>query len=344
MGNAVLKPFGIPRASEVGHAPHSPDELRLLLRQSLEQGLIGPGEQEYAENVFAFGERRARQVMVPRPQVDFVTTSQGAREAARLATASGHTRLPLCDPEHGLDRPLGIINAKDLLEAVLAGREPPLDELARPLRRVSESIMLDELLGELRRERRHVALVVDEHGTTIGLVTLEDVIEELAGEIEDEFDAGATPLLRRDGAAVIVDGAAPLNAVASLTPYRCIAPGAGSGSARRCSRCLCARSRARRRAAGAELRPSGRRPRALGLRLRGALLRLHGGTRLRRVRARARVPGYRCADRVGRLLNRAGRAGPGTYLLARPRPAITLCAPSEAWLRTRWVDTRIPAC
>jgi CBS domain containing-hemolysin-like protein len=98
MGNAVLKPFGIPRASEVGHAPHSPEELRLLLRQSLEQGLIEPGEQEYAENVFAFGERRARQVMVPRPQVDFVTTGQGVREAVRLATSSGHTRLPLCDP------------------------------------------------------------------------------------------------------------------------------------------------------------------------------------------------------------------------------------------------------
>jgi CBS domain containing-hemolysin-like protein len=90
-----------------------------------------------------------------------------------------------------------VINAKDLLEAVLAGREPPLEELARPLKRVSESIMLDELLAELRRERRHVALVADEHGTTIGLVTLEDVIEELVGEIEDEFDAGVTPLLRR---------------------------------------------------------------------------------------------------------------------------------------------------
>jgi CBS domain containing-hemolysin-like protein len=215
MGNVVLKPFGIPRASEAGHAPHSSNELRLLLRQSLEQGLIEPAEQEYAENVLALGELRARQVMVPRPQVDFVTTSQGVRDAAQLATASGHTRLPLCDAEHGLDRPLGVVNAKDLLEAVLEGREPPLDELARPLTRVPESIALDELLAELRRERRHVALVADEHGTTIGLVTLEDVIEELVGEIEDEFDPGATPLLRRDGDEVIVDGAAPLNAVAA---------------------------------------------------------------------------------------------------------------------------------
>jgi CBS domain containing-hemolysin-like protein len=132
MGNVVLKPFGIPRASEVGHAPHSTEELRLLLHQSLEQGLIEPEEQAYAENVFAFGERRARPVMVPRPQVDFVTTSQGVREAARLATESGHSRLPLCHPEHGLDHPLAVINAKDLLEAVLAGREPPLEEWRAP--------------------------------------------------------------------------------------------------------------------------------------------------------------------------------------------------------------------
>jgi CBS domain containing-hemolysin-like protein len=75
--------------------------------------------------------------------------------------------------------------------------------------------MLDKLLAELRRERRHVALVDDEHGTTIGLVTLEDVIEELVGEIEDEFDASATELIRRDGGAVIVDGVAQLNAVAA---------------------------------------------------------------------------------------------------------------------------------
>jgi CBS domain containing-hemolysin-like protein len=215
LGNIVLKPFGIPPASEAGHEPHSSQELRLLLRESREQGLIDAGEQEYAENVLAFGARRARQVMVPRSQIRYVTSNQNLRDAAQVATESGHTRLPLGDPERGLDAPLGVVNAKDLLEAVLAGTNPSLQELARPLKRVPESIALDELLAELRRERRHLALVADEFDTTTGLVTIEDVIEELVGEIEDEFDPGATPLIRREGDSFTVDGAAPLGAVAA---------------------------------------------------------------------------------------------------------------------------------
>lgn len=109
------------------------------------------------------------------------------------------------------------MNAKDLLRAVLAGDEPPLEVFARPLERVSESMRIDELLAQLRADRRHVALVVDEHGTTVGLVSLEDVIEEIVGEIEDEFDPREEEgelVIERDGA-LIVKGSAPLHLVAS---------------------------------------------------------------------------------------------------------------------------------
>jgi CBS domain containing-hemolysin-like protein len=215
MGNLTVKPFGIPPASEVGHTPHTEEELRLLLRESLKAGLIEPVEQAYAENVLVFGDRRARQIMVPRPEIDFVSTNATLRDAALLATSSGHTRLPICDPKAGLEAPLGVINAKDLLDRLLAGTEPTLVELARPLRRVSESTRIDELLVELRRTHHHIVLVADEHGTTVGLVTLEDILEELVGEIEDEFDSGDVELFSRDQLGVRISGAAPLEAAAA---------------------------------------------------------------------------------------------------------------------------------
>jgi CBS domain containing-hemolysin-like protein len=176
--------------------------------------LIDADEREFAENVFGFGDRRARQIMVPRPEVDFVTTDQSLREAAAVATRSGHTRLPLCEPEGGLDRVVGSVNAKDILRAVMedAGIRPA--DLARPLKRVSESILVDELLRDLRRDRQHVALVVDEHGTVIGLVSLEDILEEIVGDISDEFDREEAETFEwRDGS-LVVSGSAPIHLVA----------------------------------------------------------------------------------------------------------------------------------
>ncbi|MGH3021381.1 MAG: hemolysin family protein, partial [Gaiellaceae bacterium] len=214
LGNLVLKPFGVPPAREVGHAPHSEDELRTLLKQSLAEGLIDADEREFAENVFGFGDRRARQIMVPRPEVVILSTEDTLREAAVRATGTGHTRLPLCEPDGGLDSAVGVVNAKDILKAIIEEQDARLAELARPLRRVSESTLIDELLRDLRRDRQHVALVVDEHGTVIGLVTLEDILEEIVGEITDEFDAEEVDLLSWREGALVVAGAAPIHLVA----------------------------------------------------------------------------------------------------------------------------------
>ena len=214
LGNLVLKPFGVPAAREVGHAPHSEDELRALLRQSLAEGLIDPDEREFAENVFGFGDRRARQIMVPRREVDLITTDGTLREAAARATETGHTRLPLVEPESGLDGAIGVVNAKDILRALMEDAGTRLTDLARPLKRVSASVLVDELLRDLRRDRQHVALVVDEHGTVIGLVSLEDILEEIVGDISDEFDRDEGETVEwRDGS-LVVDGSAPIHLVA----------------------------------------------------------------------------------------------------------------------------------
>ena len=210
MGNLLLKPFGIPPASEAGHAPHSEQELRALLLQSQDEGLIGRDDRDLTENVFAFGDERAREIMIPRREIDFVTVDDDVRAVARFAMGSGHTRLPLCEPKGGLDAPVGLIHVKDLVEAALDQRQMALVDVARPLARVSESTLLSELLRDLRGQRQHIALVADEHGTTTGLVTLEDILEELVGEIEDEFDAHADDEITHDEGAALVDGGASL--------------------------------------------------------------------------------------------------------------------------------------
>jgi CBS domain containing-hemolysin-like protein len=220
LGNLVLKPFGIPPASEAGHAPHSEDELRTLLRESREGGLIEQDEQQLSEAALVFGDRRAREVMTPRAEIDYVSTDQTPREIAEKAMQSGHTRLPLVEAGQGLEDAVGFINAKDLLRVAFGRDEPDVRSLARPLALVPESSRLDAVLRAMRRDRRHLALVLDEHGTVVGLVTLEDILEELVGEIEDEFDPRAREMIRVEDGGLRIDGAAPLRLVAERLGMR----------------------------------------------------------------------------------------------------------------------------
>lgn len=214
LGNLLLKPFGIPPASEAGHAPHTEDELRTLLSQSEREGLIGADEGAYSQNVLTFGDRRAREIMVPRPDVQFVTNDQTVTEVVERIEATGLSRLPLCRYDGGLDAAVGVLHAKDLLLAAVGGTDDGIEKLARPVEIVPESLLLDQLLEQLRRGREHLALVVDEHGTVIGIATLEDVLEEIVGEIEDEFDHDESPPITRDGGSWTVAGSASVRLVA----------------------------------------------------------------------------------------------------------------------------------
>jgi CBS domain-containing protein len=213
MGNLVLKPFGIPPASEAGHAPHSEDELRQLLRESHEGGLIQADESELSEAALVFGDLRAGEVMQPRHEIDYVTTTDTIDQVIGTAMPTGRTRLPLVEHDGDLDHALGVINAKDLLPAAL-GQSIELHARARPLPRVAEGTRVDEVLRDMRRQQRHLGLVVDEHGTVTGLLTLEDVLEELVGEIDDEFDPAAEQLIQRRDGELRVDGSAPVRLVA----------------------------------------------------------------------------------------------------------------------------------
>jgi CBS domain containing-hemolysin-like protein len=224
LGNLVLKPFGIPPASEAGHAPHSEDELRQLLRESRQGGMIGGPEQQLSDAALVFGDRRVREVMRPRAEIDFVLTSDDLRTAAEKALRSGHTRMPACERDGELESAPGVVNAKDLLRIALDGDGLRVADVLRPLSRVSESSRVDEVGRQMRRERRHIALVVDEHGTVTGLVTLEDILEELVGEIEDEFDTAEEAPVREEDGTLRIDGGAPVRVVADRLGVRIEAP------------------------------------------------------------------------------------------------------------------------
>jgi CBS domain containing-hemolysin-like protein len=210
MGNLLLKPFGIPPAREAGHAPVSEDELRTLVRESAAGGEIEEEEQRFTENVLTFGDRRVREVMMPRGRIVFVTTDAGHDDAVAVVRESGLTRLPLCEADKGLDAPLGLLHVKDML---VNGSGTSLKEIARPLERVPESMLIDELLERLRKLREHFALVVDEHGTVVGLITLEDILEEIVGEIEDEFDPEEREPMREESEGLVIAGWAPVRLV-----------------------------------------------------------------------------------------------------------------------------------
>jgi CBS domain containing-hemolysin-like protein len=133
LGNVVLKPFGIPPASEAGGEPHSEAELQSIIAQSRRSGELEPEEQAFASGAFTFGDRRAREVMVPRAHVHALDAGCDRRAAARLAAEFGHRRLPVCE-QGDLDRVLGAVHLIDLAASLAADHDGELGDLVRPLR------------------------------------------------------------------------------------------------------------------------------------------------------------------------------------------------------------------
>ncbi|MBI4870272.1 MAG: HlyC/CorC family transporter [Candidatus Riflebacteria bacterium] len=194
---ATLRLFGItPRGGE--EAAHSEEELRFLLAESARSGVLSTGEKDLLDKVFRFSDRTARQILVPAAEVVFLSLSRPLEENLARAKAEGYTRYPLA--EDGLDSVLGMLHIRDLL-----GREKEfkssrdLVKVRRDILVVPETVNAHKLLNLFRKKHLHMAIVVDEFGVTGGLVTLEDVLEELVGEIQDEFDPDQSPHLRSVG-------------------------------------------------------------------------------------------------------------------------------------------------
>jgi len=164
------------------------EELKMLVSVGEEEGVLEEEEREMIHGIFEMGDMRVREVMVPRTDLVAIEANEPVEKAVDLVTKHGHTRIPLY--EGNLDHIVGVLYAKDLLRAVVRGEQKSLRDIARKPYFTPESNLVQDVLRDLRKNRVHMAIVVDEYGGTAGAVTIEDIIEEIVGPIQDEYDIG----------------------------------------------------------------------------------------------------------------------------------------------------------
>ncbi len=203
-GNGLLRLLGIHPAS--GHERvHSVQELKMLIEASQEEGVLQKDEEQMLRAVFDLRSRRAEEVMVPRTEMVCVPATATVAELADLAEHTALTKFPVF--EEDLDHILGVVYLKDILWPIREGRT---DRTARDLMRealfLPETISVADLLAQFRRARQHIAILVDEYGGTAGLVTLEDLLEEIVGEIGDLFEPSLPHIQRLPDGSVLLDG------------------------------------------------------------------------------------------------------------------------------------------
>ncbi len=185
LGNALTPGRGFrngPFASEI--------ELREVVDLAQQRGVVADEERKMIQSVFELGDTAAREVMVPRTEMVWIESHKSAAQATSLAIRSGHSRIPVVGGD--VDDVLGVVYLKDLVRrtyySASAARDITVAEVMRPAVFIPDSKALDDLLKEMQRDRVHIAMLVDEYGATAGLVTIEDVLEEIVGEIADEYD------------------------------------------------------------------------------------------------------------------------------------------------------------
>src|SRR5574344_102134 len=185
-GHIILKVLRIPHAS-TSHLAHSIDELNMLINASYKEGVLHETEKDMLHNVFKFSDLTAKQVMIPRTDMACVPSDISYVELSKITSENQYTRYPVY--EDNLDHITGIIHVKDLYAHSLKKESFSVKQLLRPVLLVPETITMDNLVREFKKCQGQMAIVIDEFGGTSGLITLEDVLEEIFGEVQDEFDA-----------------------------------------------------------------------------------------------------------------------------------------------------------
>jgi CBS domain containing-hemolysin-like protein len=219
-GGFVLKLFGSRQVRR--GAIHSPDELKLIVTASRQFGQIPQVQEEMIHNALELDNITVREVMVPRPDIFSLPGDLNLDEALARIVEEQHSRIPIYDPQRGPEHIVGVLYTKDLmrwmrLRLTLNGSHPiseriskmQINRIMRNVLVVPETKVLTEMLTEFKERKRHLAVVVDEYGSTAGVITVEDILEQLVGEVEDEFDAipAEEPAIAQGtGATLVLDG------------------------------------------------------------------------------------------------------------------------------------------
>ncbi|GJM68026.1 membrane protein [Paenibacillus macerans] len=161
---------------------HTEEEIRVMMKESSESGLIDSTEMSLVDNIFEFADTTAREIMIPRTEMICLYTQHSLEENLEIALEGTRTRYPVCHQDK--DHIIGFIHIKDLIRSNTRN----LRDLIRPIMAVPESIQISDLMKRMQRGRTQIAILIDEYGGTSGMVTLEDIVEEIVGEIQDEFD------------------------------------------------------------------------------------------------------------------------------------------------------------
>jgi len=213
--NLVLRLF---RSIPVGEEPaHSPDELKLMATATRRQGLLPPYQESLIHRAVELNTIVAREIMTPRQRIFSLPANMPVEEASARIVDEQHSRIPVYDAQRGPEHIVGVVYSKDVsrlvhfaLRRVASGQRPSrglqLGQIMRDILVVPETKPVLDLLHEFQERRRHLAIVVDEHGSTVGLVTVEDALEQLVGEMEDEFDVGMRRAARMPAEAFYLDG------------------------------------------------------------------------------------------------------------------------------------------
>ncbi|MCQ6267108.1 hemolysin family protein [Fictibacillus sp. WQ 8-8] len=188
----LTKMFGLSAVSEHEMA-HSEEELRLILSESYKSGEINQSEYSYVNKVFEFDDRIAKEIMVPRTEIVCLYINKSIEENLSIITSEKYTRYPVVDEDK--DHVVGMVNVKEIFYDLMSGVEKSLESYLRPILTVIETIPIQETLVKLQKQQVHMAVLMDEYGGTAGLLTVEDILEEIVGEIRDEFDTDETPMI-----------------------------------------------------------------------------------------------------------------------------------------------------
>jgi CBS domain containing-hemolysin-like protein len=212
--NVVLRIIGVKKVGE--DDVHTEEELRLILTESEEGGAIKPSENELIQNVFDFDDRIVKQIMVPQNRVVALDVELGRGEITKRVIEEGFSRIPIYLGD--IDNVIGIVHSKDLLKALIENKFRTLKDIMRPVHFIPESMKINELLRDFQKHHIQMAIVTNEFGSTAGLITMEDIIEELVGEIQDEHDEEKPNVEKKSDTEYIVNAQATIADVNEALP------------------------------------------------------------------------------------------------------------------------------